>query len=57
VKTGLSGADILISASDTLEDLRCNDYVCASLDIIDNIVKAVGLKKQQNLKVSTLYFS
>ena len=30
VKTGLSGADVIIGTSHALEDFGCNDYVCGS---------------------------
>jgi hypothetical protein len=43
VKTGLSGADIVIGTSHALEDLQCNDYVCASIDVIGSVSSAVGL--------------
>lgn len=43
VKTGLSAADVVIGTSHTLEDLGCNDYVCASLDVIGSVSSAVGL--------------
>ena len=43
VKTGLSGADIVIGASNTFEDISCSDYVCASLDVIGSVSSAVGL--------------
>lgn len=43
VKTGLSGADVLIGTSHTLEDASCGDYVCATLDVIGSVSSAVGL--------------
>ena len=43
VKTGLSGADVIIGTSHTIEDVSCNDYVCASLDIIGSVSSAVGI--------------
>ena len=43
VKTGISGADVIIGTSHTLEDLGCHDYICASLDIIGSISSAVSL--------------
>jgi hypothetical protein len=43
VKTGLSGADVVIGTSHALEDFGCNDYVCCSLDIIGSVSSAVGL--------------
>ena len=43
VKTGLSGADVVIGTSHALEDFGCKDYVCGSLDVIASISSAVGL--------------
>lgn len=43
VKTGLSGADIVIGTSHAFEDFGCNDYVCGSLDVIGSVSSAVGL--------------
>lgn len=43
VKTGLSGADVVIGTSHALEDFTCNDYVCASLDVIGCVSSTVGL--------------
>lgn len=43
VKTGISGADVVIGTSHTLEDLSCNDFVCASLDIVGSVSSAVGM--------------
>jgi hypothetical protein len=43
VKTGLSGADVVIGTSHALEDLACNDYICCSLDVIGSVSSAVGL--------------
>lgn len=43
VKTGLSGADVVIGASHALEDFACNDVVCGSLDVIGSVSSAVGL--------------
>jgi hypothetical protein len=43
VKTGLSGADIVIGTSHTLEDASCGDVVCATLDVIGSVSSAVGL--------------
>lgn len=43
VKTGISGADVIIGTSHALEDFGCNDYVCASLDVIGSVSSAVGL--------------
>ena len=43
VKTGISGADVVIGTSHALEDLGCQDYVCASLDVVASVSSAVGL--------------
>ena len=43
VKTGLSGADVIVGTSHALEDFGCNDYVCGSLDIIGSVSSTVGL--------------
>jgi hypothetical protein len=43
VKTGLSGADIVIGTNHALEDLACNDPICATLDVVGTISSAVGL--------------
>lgn len=43
IKTGLSGADVVIGTSHALEDFSCNDYVCGSLDVIGTVSSTVGL--------------
>jgi len=43
VKTGLSGADVVIGTSHALEDFACKDVVCGSLDVIGSVSSAVGL--------------
>lgn len=43
MKTGISGADVVIGTSHALEDFGCNDYVCGSLDVIGSVSSAVGL--------------
>ena len=43
VKTGISGADVVIGTSYALEDFSCNDYVCTSLDVLGSISSGVGL--------------
>ena len=43
VKTGISGADVVIGTSHALEDFSCNDVFCASLDVIGSVSSAVGL--------------
>jgi hypothetical protein len=43
VKTGISGADIVIGTSHALEDFSCNDVVCGTIDVIGSVSSAVGL--------------
>ena len=43
VKAGVSGADVIIGTSHALEDSACNDYVCATLDVIGSVSSAVGI--------------
>lgn len=43
VKTGISGADVIIGTSHALEDFACNDYICASLDIIGSVSSTASL--------------
>lgn len=43
VKTGLSGADIVVGTSHALEDFGCNDPVCGTLDVVGSLSSAVGL--------------
>lgn len=43
VKTGVSGADIVIGTSHALEDFGCNDMVCGTLDVVASVSSAVGL--------------
>lgn len=43
VKTGISGADVVIGTSHALEDFSCRDYVCTSLDVVGSVSSAVGL--------------
>jgi hypothetical protein len=43
VKTGISGADVVIGTSHAFEDFACNDIVCGSIDVIGTISSAVGL--------------
>jgi len=42
VTTGLTGADVVIGTSHTLEDLACQDYFCSTMDIIATVSTAVG---------------
>lgn len=43
IKTGMTGADIIVGTSHTLEDLACQDYVCTGLDIIGCVSSSVGM--------------
>ena len=43
VKTGVSGADVVIGTSHALEDFACNDQICGVIDVIGSISSAVGL--------------
>ena len=43
VKTGVSGADVVIGTSHALEDLACNDPVCFTLDVIGSVSSSVGI--------------
>ena len=43
LKTGISGADIIIGTSHALEDFGCNDYVCGSLDVIGSVSSVIGM--------------
>ena len=43
VKTGVSGADVVIGTSHALEDYACQDYVCCSIDVLGSISSTVGL--------------
>ena len=43
VKSGVSGADVVIGASHALDDLACNDPVCFTLDVIGSVSSSVGL--------------
>ena len=43
VKTGLSGADVVIGTSHALEDFSCNDQICGTIDVIGSVSRAVGL--------------
>ena len=56
VKTGLSGTDIIIGTSNTIEDLGCCDYVCASLDVIGSVSSAVGMVLGNNPNTKHLTF-
>lgn len=43
VKTGLSGADVVIGTSHAIEDFACDDKVCCALDVIASVSSAVGI--------------
>ena len=43
VKTGMSGADVVIGTSHALEDFGCNDVVCHAIDVVGSVSSAVGL--------------
>ena len=43
VKTGVSGADVVIGTSHALEDFGCNDVVCGTIDVVGSVSSAVGL--------------
>lgn len=43
ITTGLSATDVVVGTSHTLEDLACQDYVCASLDILGIVSTSVGM--------------
>jgi hypothetical protein len=43
VKTGLSGTDIVIGTSHALEDIACDDFICATIDIIGSVSTSIGL--------------
>lgn len=43
VKTGISGADVVIGTSHALEDFACNDVVCGSLDVVGSVSSTIGL--------------
>ena len=43
VKTGVSGADIVIGTGHAIKDFGCNDPVCGTLDIVGSVSSAVGI--------------
>jgi hypothetical protein len=43
ITTGLTSADVVIGTSHAIEDIACQDAVCAALDIIGSISSTVGL--------------
>ena len=43
MKTGISGADVVIGTSHALEDFGCNDVVCGTIDVVGSVSSVVGL--------------
>ena len=43
VKTGISGADVIIGTSHALEDFACNDPVCGTIDVLGSLSSSLGL--------------
>jgi len=43
IKTGLSGADVIVGTSHALEDFGCQDHLCGTLDVIGSVSSTVGL--------------
>ena len=43
IKTGISGADVVIGTSHALEDFGCSDVVCGTIDVVGSVSSAVGL--------------
>ena len=43
IKTGLSGADVVIGTSHAIEDFNCNDPVCGTLDVIASASSLIGM--------------
>ena len=43
VKTGISGADVVVGTSHALEDFSCNDVVCGTIDVVGSVSSAVGI--------------
>jgi len=43
VKTGISGADVVIGTSYALEDFACNDPICVTIDVIGSLSSSLGL--------------
>lgn len=43
VKTGASGADVIIGTSHALEDWACGDKVCTAIDVVGSLSSTVGL--------------
>ena len=43
LKTGLSGADVIIGTSHALEDFSCNDPICGTIDVIGSLSSSLGL--------------
>lgn len=43
VKTGISGADVVVGTSHAIEDFGCNDVICGTLDVVGSVSSTVGL--------------
>ena len=43
IKTGISGADVVIGTSHALEDFHCGDPICGTIDIIGSLSSGAGL--------------
>ena len=43
IKTGGSGADVVIGTSHALEDFACNDPICGTIDVVGSVSTAVGM--------------
>lgn len=43
VKTGISGADVIIGTSHALEDFSCKDPICGTIDVIGSLSSSLGL--------------
>ena len=43
LKTGLSGADVVVGTSHALEDFACKDVICGSLDVVGCISSTIGI--------------
>jgi hypothetical protein len=43
LKTGISGADVVIGTSHALEDAACGDYICTTIDVIGSVSSAAGM--------------
>jgi hypothetical protein len=43
LKTGISGADVVIGTSHAFEDAACGDYICTTIDVIGSVSSAAGM--------------